>query len=71
MNCYLCDDRGHDVAAVAICQSCGLALCREHLDRDLLATRTYGVTRRACTHDPIHGARNRQRTRAAAPSQSG
>jgi len=57
MNCYLCDDRARAVAAVAICQSCGIALCRKHLDEDLLAFRTQGVVRRQCTHAPLAGAR--------------
>jgi hypothetical protein len=68
MNCYICDDRSRAVPAVAICQSCGIALCRDHLDRDLLAAHTQGVTRRGCTHDPIHGARHRQRAGAIATS---
>lgn len=68
MNCYVCDDRGQAVSAVAICQNCGVGLCRDHLDRDLLAIRPQGVTRRQCTHDPIHGAHQRERARARPPS---
>jgi hypothetical protein len=64
MNCYLCDDRGREVPAVAVCHSCGIALCRSHLDRDLLAVRAQGVTRRECTHDPILAARRRQQSQA-------
>ena len=50
MNCYMCDSTGRAVAAIAICHHCGVALCREHLDEDLLSSRPHGHTKRGCTH---------------------
>jgi Uncharacterized protein conserved in archaea (DUF2180) len=64
MNCYLCDDATRETPAVATCRHCGVGLCREHLDRDLLATRPHGMSRRACTHDPVAGAQRGRRTSA-------
>lgn len=65
MNCYVCDAVGRETPAVAICQHCGLALCRDHLDEDLLMTRPQGVVRRGCTHEPLHAAQARRRSRSA------
>jgi len=64
MNCYLCDTHGRDVPAVAICQNCGVGLCRDHLDQDLLAARTHGMSRQQCTHSPVHEAKQRLRSAA-------
>jgi hypothetical protein len=60
MNCYICDSQQHEVPAVAICQYCGIALCRDHLDEDLLAPRTQDLTRRGCMHSPVHSAHVRR-----------
>ena len=65
MNCYVCDKGGRSVASVAICHHCGAALCREHLDADLLSKRSHGLARHGCTHDLVHSARD---ARDAAPS---
>jgi hypothetical protein len=54
VNCYMCDSTGGMGAAVAICHGCGVALCREHLDEDLLSERSGGHTVRSCTHY-LHG----------------
>jgi hypothetical protein len=70
MNCYICDDAGRAMTAVAICNNCGVALCREHLDEDLLVPRNQGLVRRACTHEPMHAAQARRR-RASGASQRG
>lgn len=51
MNCYMCDGAGRTVAAVAICHHCGAALCRDHLDEDLLAPRPRGHVRHGCNHN--------------------
>lgn len=56
MNCYVCDDKGKTTPAVSICQHCGVALCRTHLDEDLLLTRPHGMMRRGCLHQPVHNA---------------
>lgn len=63
MNCYVCDTRGTVRPAVAVCQHCGVAMCREHLDEDLLVPRTQGLVRRGCTHEPIHDAQLRRRAK--------
>ena len=68
VNCYMCDSTGHVVEAVAICHHCGVALCREHLDEDLLSSRPNGHTRISCTHH-LQGAaiaRRQARPRAGA-----
>ena len=65
MNCYVCDRAGRATPAVAICHHCGAALCREHLDADLLAKRSHGLVRHGCTHDLVHSAED---ARNAAPS---
>jgi hypothetical protein len=68
VNCYMCDSTGHVVEAVAICHHCGVALCREHLDEDLLSSRPQGHTRISCTHH-LQGAaiaRRQARPRAGA-----
>jgi Uncharacterized protein conserved in archaea (DUF2180) len=57
MNCYVCDAAQHENAAVAICQHCGVALCREHLGVDLLMPRARGMTRGGCAHAPLQDAR--------------
>jgi hypothetical protein len=57
MNCYVCDTAQQEKAAVAICQHCGVALCREHLGNDLLTPRAHGMTRRGCAHAPLQDAR--------------
>jgi len=62
VNCYMHDSTGGVVAAVAICHHCGVGLCREHLDEDLLAPRAHGHTRKSCTHHP-HGAAVRRQAR--------
>ena len=59
MNCYLCDNNGDATDAVAICQHCGVALCREHVDQDVLADRPTGLGRRGCTHNPVAVAHSR------------
>jgi hypothetical protein len=51
----MCDSTGGMGAAVAICHGCGVALCREHLDEDLLSYKPQGLARRSCNHD-LHGA---------------
>lgn len=56
MNCYVCDTLGRGTDAVAICNHCGVALCREHLDADLLAPRPQGLSGRRCSHTPIQSA---------------
>jgi hypothetical protein len=60
VNCYMCDNAGDMGVAVAICHGCGVALCREHLDEDLLGDRPQGLTRRSCTHN-LHGAATARR----------
>ena len=50
MNCYVCDTADRTVEAVAICQHCGAALCRTHLDKELVARRPAGLHRVGCTH---------------------
>ena len=62
MYCYMCESAGGMSVAVAICHGCGVALCREHLDEDLLSDRPQGLTRRACTHN-LHGAATARRAR--------
>jgi hypothetical protein len=61
MNCYLCDNGGEATDAVAICQHCGVALCRDHVDQDLLAHRPAGLVRRGCTHNPLGAAAARRK----------
>ena len=61
MNCYRCDDLGRVIPAVATCNHCGIGLCRTHLDEDLIAIRPHGLTRRACTHDPLTSAERGRR----------
>ena len=50
MSCYVCDRQGFASNAVAVCQDCGAALCREHLDESLLARRPGGLSRTSCSH---------------------
>lgn len=61
MNCYLCDNGSEATDAVAICQHCGVALCRDHVDQDLLAQRPAGLVRRGCTHNPLGAAAARRK----------
>jgi hypothetical protein len=61
MNCYECARNGTEKAAVAICLSCGVAMCLEHLDRER-ATAGPGGTQVGCSHD---GG-----VRAAAPTRA-
>ena len=68
MNCYMCDNAGSEVEAVAVCQHCGAALCRGHLDQDLLARRPMGHHRRGCTHALLRAAHRRQDAREFAGS---
>lgn len=63
MNCYVCEARGVAAPAVAVCQHCGVAMCLEHFDEDLLVPRAQGLVRRGCTHEPIHDAQVRRRAR--------
>lgn len=65
MHCYVCDGNDRTVPAVAICQNCGVALCREHLDEDLLVPRAQGLVRQGCTHTPVHSAQAIQGPRPA------
>jgi hypothetical protein len=62
MNCYVCDSMGRAADAVAICRHCGVALCREHVDEGLLASRPSGLVRHGCIHDAIGTARSRRGT---------
>jgi hypothetical protein len=69
MNCYVCDMGGRVAEAVAVCQSCGAALCRTHLDDELVARRPAGLHRVGCTHGLQVTARGR-RPSAELPSAS-
>jgi hypothetical protein len=61
MNCYRCDDKGLETPAVATCHNCGIGLCREHLDEDLLAVRHRGLAPRDCSHElEVFARRSRQ-----------
>jgi Uncharacterized protein conserved in archaea (DUF2180) len=64
MNCYMCDNDDQVSEAVAICRHCGIALCREHVDKALLASRPAGLVRSGCIHNPIGTARRRESIRA-------
>ncbi|HEY1359004.1 MAG TPA: DUF2180 family protein [Thermoleophilaceae bacterium] len=35
MNCFVCAGEGKEVSAVALCQGCAVALCRDHLAEEL------------------------------------
>ena len=81
MNCYMCDNTGGMGVTVAICHGCGVALCREHLDEDLLGARPQGLTRRSCTHNlqgaatarrgaKVHASPRAVTARSAAPNTS-
>lgn len=65
MHCYVCDANDKTTPAVAVCHNCGVALCREHLDQDLLLPRAHGLVRRGCTHAPVHLA---QSARTSSPT---
>jgi hypothetical protein len=56
MNCYVCDMSSTEVQAVAICQHCGVGLCKSHLHEDLVGPRANGMSRRGCTHQALHHA---------------
>jgi len=60
MNCYLCDTIGKVTEAVAICRECGVALCREHMDKGLVAPRPAGHVRTGCRHNTVGTARRRR-----------
>jgi Uncharacterized protein conserved in archaea (DUF2180) len=66
VNCYVCDSTGLEAASVAICHHCGVALCREHLDEDLLSPAPNGHTRRGCSHQPHGAAMARRHAHSAA-----
>ncbi len=67
MNCYVCDQTGRVTPAVASCHHCAVALCREHLDEDLISQhQPHSLTRRACSHDPVNSAKARARRLAIA-----
>jgi len=65
MNCYVCDKAGRVTPAVATCHHCSAALCREHLDEDLLSPKGYGHWKHTCTHNLVHSAKARHRSRAS------
>ena len=67
MNCYLCDAVERERGAVAICQYCGIALCREHLHEDLVVPGRAGLAGRTCTHSPVHDAHRRTVPRVRQP----
>ena len=61
MNCYVCDNDGHASGAVAVCQHCGAALCRDHLDQELLTRKPSGLApSTGCSHGLRHAARERR-----------
>jgi hypothetical protein len=67
MNCYVCDQTGRTTPAVASCHHCAVALCREHLDEDLIGQhRPHGLTSRSCSHDLVSSAQARARWLASA-----
>lgn len=66
MNCYVCDSNERLSEAVAVCKHCGVALCRDHFDAELLASRMSWPPAPACTHHPMHAAASRQRPRSVA-----
>jgi hypothetical protein len=68
MNCYVCDRVGRVTVAVAICGNCHVALCREHLDEELL-TPGRGGTNYACSHDPGRWARAARAAGSASRAQ--
>lgn len=66
MNCYMCGSTGNVVAAVAICRYCGVGLCREHLDEDLLGYKAYSLAGRSCRHHLAGAAMARRQARLSA-----
>jgi hypothetical protein len=61
MNCYVCHNAGRAISAVAVWPHCGAALCREHLDQDLLEPRPQGQYRQGCSHHLVQSAKARRR----------
>jgi hypothetical protein len=55
VNCYVCDRAGRATVAVALCKNCEVALCREHLDEELLSVGPGGASF-GCGHDPVRAA---------------
>ena len=58
MNCFECAKIDDSVAAVAVCQHCGVGLCLDHLIQ--AHTFTVGGTHYACSHqvpqvEPLRG----------------
>jgi len=68
MGCYECALRDEAVAAVAVCQHCGVGLCLEHLA--VAEAHRVGGTRFGCPHD-LARASARRRTPAAVAAPSG
>lgn len=67
MNCYVCDETGRTTPAVASCHHCAVALCREHLDEDLIGQhRPHSLTKLSCSHNPVNAAKARARRPASA-----
>lgn len=62
MNCYVCDCAGRVTAAVALCGTCHVALCRAHLDEELL-TPGPGGTSCGCSHEPAGRALSHANTK--------
>jgi hypothetical protein len=52
MKCFVCDGRGRETEAVAICRDCSIGLCREHLVEESRAVGAGGLKYR-CTHTPL------------------
>lgn len=64
MHCHVCDMASRVTPAVATCQHCGVALCRVHLDEDLLAPLPRGLAPRTCSHSPVINAELGKRSAA-------
>ena len=54
MNCYVCAKQGREQVAVAVCQSCGVALCMHHLAER--QTHNQGGMKYGCNHSLPHPA---------------
>lgn len=50
MNCYVCSKDGVTSPSVAICTSCGVAMCQEHLEE--AGTYDVGGMKYGCPHSP-------------------
>ena len=48
MNCYVCAKQGKEQSAVALCRSCSVALCMDHLAE--LQTHSRGGMKYGCNH---------------------